>query len=147
MIEYKAKLLGVPIAYVDPAYTSQMCSRCGLIGDRDGKGFKCPSCGHVEDADVNASFNIAVRRGGVPRSVVDRDAAEGSTGTPREATSMSDGDLRTPRALAVGVCQGFTRADRLGLRSDRFRLNHLLDLHEAPARHARAPVKPLFLPI
>jgi putative transposase len=87
MIEYKAKLLGVPVAYVDPAYTSQTCSRCGRIGDRSGKGFRCPSCGHVENADVNASFNISVRRVGVSRSVADRDALEGSTDTPREATA------------------------------------------------------------
>jgi len=87
MIEYKAKLLGVPVAYVDPAYTSQTCSRCGLVGVRSGKVFKCPRCGHVEDADVNASFNIAVRLIGVSRSVVDRDAAEGCTDTPGEATA------------------------------------------------------------
>jgi putative transposase len=85
-VEYKAKLQGVAVAYVEPAYTSKMCSRCGHMGDRNGKHFKCPSCGHVEDADVNASFNIALRQICVSRSGVDRDAPEGSTDTPQEAT-------------------------------------------------------------
>nr|MDO8134095.1 transposase [Candidatus Njordarchaeum guaymaensis] len=85
-VEYKAKLQGVTVAYVEPAYTSRTCSRCGHMGDRNGKHFKCPSCGHVENADVNASFNIALRHIGVPQSGVDRDTPEGSTDTPQEAT-------------------------------------------------------------
>lgn len=84
MIEYKAKLLGVPVSYIDPAYTSQKCSRCGHIGDRDGKTFECPACGHVDHADVNAAFNIALSPC-MNQSSAESDVLEGSTDTPEVA--------------------------------------------------------------
>ncbi|HWR24844.1 MAG TPA: transposase, partial [Methanosarcina sp.] len=80
-IEYKAKLHGVKIAYIDPHYTSQSCSKCGLIGNRNGKLFKC-SCGHVDHADVNAAFNIG-------RSTKERDLVEGITDNPKVALSSA----------------------------------------------------------
>ena len=82
----KADLLGVPVVSVDPAYTSQDCSRCGTRGNRDDKVFRCPSCGHLEHADVNAAFNVASRPPldgeCVVRLHADRDACKGSIDTP-----------------------------------------------------------------
>ena len=66
---------------------------------------------------MNASFNIAVRQISVSRSAVDRDAVEGSTDTPKEATPMSDGDLRTPHASAMGVCQARGASSSLAFRA------------------------------
>lgn len=73
-IKYKAKLVGVPVIFVDPSYTSQACSRCGERGNRNGKNFKC-SCGHVDHADANAAFNIG-------RLAADRDVVKRCTDTP-----------------------------------------------------------------
>src|SRR5262249_42356099 len=41
----KAQLAGLALASVNPAYTSQNCSRCGLRGKRHRHQFACLSCG------------------------------------------------------------------------------------------------------
>jgi putative transposase len=53
----KAERLGIGVDYINPAYTSQRCRKCGRLGVRRGHKFSC-ECGHVEHADVNASHNI-----------------------------------------------------------------------------------------
>jgi IS605 OrfB family transposase len=61
-VEYKARRAGVPLVYVDPAYTSQQCSQCGHIDRKnrvDQATFACRSCGALMHADDNASHNIA----------------------------------------------------------------------------------------
>lgn len=62
MLRYKCALRGIPLIEVDPAYTSQRCSRCGSIHKPNGKHFICLTCGHNDHRDANAAFNIA-RRG------------------------------------------------------------------------------------
>lgn len=56
MLEYKTNVVAV-----NPKYTSQTCNQCGA---KDAKSrisqseFECKSCGHKENADINAAINI-----------------------------------------------------------------------------------------
>ncbi|MBN1133700.1 MAG: transposase [Methanosarcinaceae archaeon] len=84
MTEYKSKLPRVPIAYIDPKYTSQTFSRCCHIGNRNGKNFECLDCGHVEHADVNSAFNIALSPNIVQFST-ESDVLKGNTDVPKVA--------------------------------------------------------------
>ncbi len=63
-VDYKAKLSGVPVLVVDPRDTSRRCSVCGHVekGNRVSQSvFRCRSCGHGENADLNAARNIRWR--------------------------------------------------------------------------------------
>lgn len=63
-IEYKAARAGVPVVYINPAYTSQECHVCHHVSrsnrpTRDD--FVCICCGSSADADYNAALNIRAR--------------------------------------------------------------------------------------
>lgn len=62
-IAYKAELAGVPVVFVDPAYTSQTCSSCGHVARANRPKqdtFLCVQCSFSANADVNAAVNISV---------------------------------------------------------------------------------------
>lgn len=62
-IEYKAALEGITVRKINPYLTSQTCSKCGHYekGQRSEQAkFLCKSCGYEENADFNASRNIAM---------------------------------------------------------------------------------------
>jgi len=61
LLEYKGKLYGCSVEAVPPHYTSQRCSACGHVdaGNRVSQArFRCLSCGHGANADLNAAINI-----------------------------------------------------------------------------------------
>ncbi|MHB1903429.1 MAG: RNA-guided endonuclease InsQ/TnpB family protein [Ferrimicrobium sp.] len=51
----------VEVIFVNPAYTSMRCSECGYTDKKNRKSqavFSCCSCGHTDNADVNAARNV-----------------------------------------------------------------------------------------
>nr|WP_206328079.1 RNA-guided endonuclease TnpB family protein [Streptomyces sp. S3(2020)] len=94
-IAYKARQAGVPVVYVDPAYTSRTCAECGHI-DRANRvsqaWFVCRNCGFVDHADRNGSRNIRARaealwrRGAQSTAPEPPPTARGGTGRKRSTT-------------------------------------------------------------
>ncbi|WP_458189269.1 RNA-guided endonuclease InsQ/TnpB family protein [Haladaptatus sp. NG-WS-4] len=63
-VEYKATEFGISTTQVDPAYTSQRCSKCGHTerGNRPKQErFCCRKCGYEVHADYNAAKNIGIK--------------------------------------------------------------------------------------
>ncbi|MDR0548281.1 MAG: transposase [Deltaproteobacteria bacterium] len=57
-ILYTARAAGIEVVFVNPAYTSQTCSKCGAKGKRAQHRSVCPMCGLRAHADVNAGLNL-----------------------------------------------------------------------------------------
>ena len=75
IIEYKAKLNGIPVVYIDAKGTSTYCPICGAKLSPNGqyRTMKCKRCGLIADRDVIGAWNIRLKvlktdRCGEPRS-------------------------------------------------------------------------------
>jgi putative transposase len=63
-IQKYCKEYGINLELINPAYTSQQCPICGHVGKENRKTqekFYCVNCHHEDNADHNASVNIANR--------------------------------------------------------------------------------------
>ncbi len=60
LLAYKAAWAGRQFVAVNPAYTSQNCSRCGhrQAMPLEERVYTCPDCNLVLDRDHNAALNI-----------------------------------------------------------------------------------------
>lgn len=56
-IEYKAKLAGIKVEYVNPSYTSQKCPICGNIHHAQDRAYRC-RCGFHTHRDLLGAINI-----------------------------------------------------------------------------------------
>lgn len=56
-IEYKARLAGIKVEFVNPAYTSQMCPICGSLNHADDRDYEC-TCGYKAHRDLVGAINI-----------------------------------------------------------------------------------------
>lgn len=99
-IAYKARKAGVPVMYVDPAYTSRTCAECGHIDKANRVSqarFACRNCGFVDHADRNGSRNIRAKARELWRRGA-QSTAPAPTRTPRSGTgrkrSITPSDAR-----------------------------------------------------
>ena len=56
-IEYKARLASIRIEYVNPAFTSQKCPKCGSVHHADDRNYTC-KCGYHTHRDLLGAINI-----------------------------------------------------------------------------------------
>ena len=57
VIGYKAKLAGISVEYVNPAYTSQTCPICGSVRHANDRNYAC-ECGFRIHRDLLGAMNI-----------------------------------------------------------------------------------------
>ncbi|MDX3230805.1 transposase [Streptomyces sp. ME19-01-6] len=96
-IAYKARKAGVPVVYVDPAYTSRTCAECGHIDKANRVSqawFACRSCGFVDHADRNGSRNIRARARQLWRRGAQSTAPASSRGEAGRKRSATASDAR-----------------------------------------------------
>lgn len=62
--DHVGRKYGIAVSFVHPCFTSQECRKCGFINLSNRMTqeiFKCLDCGHEENADSNASYDIGSR--------------------------------------------------------------------------------------
>jgi putative transposase len=134
---YKCMMNGVPVRYVDPNFSSQMCSKCGSKGERKKKVFTCHVCGNIDDANVNAAMVIALRP---PLNVecsrqlhAERDTCKGICGNP-DGKSPKASD---PKAYGKEKSKTAIKKEKKKAKKERSRKLKALKLKKKSGKTAR----------
>jgi putative transposase len=97
LLTYKAESAGRRVIRVNPRNTSRRCAECSAVDPESRKGprFACTTCGHTDDADVNAAKNILelARTGpssanATGRALLEKPATESSQPLHTRATTL-----------------------------------------------------------
>ncbi|EKS8366528.1 transposase [Bacillus cereus] len=56
-VDYKARLVGIQVEYVNPSYTSQTCPKCTEKNKAQDRKYKC-QCGFEKHRDIVGAMNI-----------------------------------------------------------------------------------------
>ncbi len=94
MIAWKAAEYGIHVEDVNPAFSSQTCSKCGHQSstNRDSDGwFVCNECGYELDGDYNAAKNIGKRLITVPEGKRPSGLGDGQLALKSGTLNLSDG--------------------------------------------------------
>ncbi|NJE05194.1 transposase [Thermococcus sp. M36] len=101
IIEYKAKLRGIKVVFVNPAHTSSLCPVCGeKLSPNGHRVLKCSNCGFEADRDVVGSWNIFLRA-----------LKMWGVSVPPESPAMKTG---AEKVIRYEWCGGSTRAKSSG---------------------------------
>ncbi|MBP1955346.1 putative transposase [Halarchaeum rubridurum] len=120
-IEDKALDAGIPVRFVNPAYTSQTCHACGHIGSRKAQAeFRCTNdeCWVTEyQADINAATNIAGRFNPWGESLPLKPAVDDSPrdGSACDSTTGHRAQSRTSRQTTLADFSSETSDDEASL--------------------------------
>ena len=98
ILNYKAACAGRSVVAVNPAYTSQMCSGCGVVVMKglSVRWHSCPECGTSLHRDHNAAKNIE-RAGQARRGAVAKAAPENRASVGLEPMRSDNGRSQSPR--------------------------------------------------
>jgi len=112
--DYKAELVGIETATVNPWMTSRYCPRCGERGEtvtapddhtecRHGGHFHCPHCGYECDRDVVGAINVGRKYLSDSRMEAVKPVAYMETGNAVHASFPSPADDGETGARSTGV--------------------------------------------
>jgi len=75
-VDYKARLNGLPVEYVNPKGTSSLCPVCGgKLAPNGNRLMRCPLCGYENDRDLTACVNMLRMRGApLPLKAINEDS-------------------------------------------------------------------------